>query len=596
MTEILKAAFKGAGPSAARGRDTKMLREILDQTAASLSGELKEYPEVEGDLRSTIGEVYRSIGAYPQSEAMHRRALEIAREEKDDRHIASACGNLAMALDGQRKLPEAEALTLEAVEINKRTDPEGSESLSLSLNNLAMVLMNAEKYEPALTTQREALDVLRKVSSGETKITGVWTQNMGTILRHAGKMAEAEKHLKDAVDILVRTAGEDDPDTITAWIRLATLLRDNDSAPQAEEMQQKAVDARRKLGPDDLLLSEAVYLLATMQHVQRHFPDAIASYREALAIRRKVLASDDADTCQCLNDLATALFLSGETGEAEVLYNEALGKLPALVPDGHSYIAHSLSGLARVLRAQHKWPEAEAKQREVLALVRRNYRPPHPGIAVTQSDLAVILLSAARPQDAEVEIRQALEMQKQIFRNTHPHILNSREILCQALSEQGEFGKEEIVLKELRDAAAETKERNPRGYARALRQLGACLIRQKKFSDAEPSIRESLETLESLQPEHWSTGHARALLGMCLLDRKEYGDAETKLLSGGAIMEEQHEQMMGETPHREGIENLEHIYESLVRLYTETKQPAKAAVWQRKLQPAAGEKSGTKAR
>jgi hypothetical protein len=85
-----------------------MLREILDKTAVRLDGELKGQPEVEGDLRATLGEVYRALSEYGQAEAMHRQALAIARKEfpDPDERTISCLGNLAMALDAQRKMAE----------------------------------------------------------------------------------------------------------------------------------------------------------------------------------------------------------------------------------------------------------------------------------------------------------------------------------------------------------------------------------------------------------------------------------------------------------------------------------------------------------
>ena len=50
--------LKGVGPSVALGRDTKMLREILDKTAERVGKDLKDQPEVEAELRTTVGQVY----------------------------------------------------------------------------------------------------------------------------------------------------------------------------------------------------------------------------------------------------------------------------------------------------------------------------------------------------------------------------------------------------------------------------------------------------------------------------------------------------------------------------------------------------------
>ena len=58
MAQFLKDMLNGVSPSVARGRDTRLLREILDQTAQRLDTELKGQPAVEADLQETLGDAY----------------------------------------------------------------------------------------------------------------------------------------------------------------------------------------------------------------------------------------------------------------------------------------------------------------------------------------------------------------------------------------------------------------------------------------------------------------------------------------------------------------------------------------------------------
>ncbi|MEX0741245.1 MAG: serine/threonine-protein kinase, partial [Phycisphaeraceae bacterium] len=69
VARFMQNMLKGVGPSAARGRDTTMLREILDETAKRMAADLKDQPAVEAELRNTIGTVYWEIGDYGTSSA-----------------------------------------------------------------------------------------------------------------------------------------------------------------------------------------------------------------------------------------------------------------------------------------------------------------------------------------------------------------------------------------------------------------------------------------------------------------------------------------------------------------------------------------------
>ena len=85
VARFLKDMLTGVEPSVAMGRDTRMLREILDQTADRVGRDLKNLPEVEAELRGTIGDVYQLISEYEKAEAMYRRALELVCGEFEDK-------------------------------------------------------------------------------------------------------------------------------------------------------------------------------------------------------------------------------------------------------------------------------------------------------------------------------------------------------------------------------------------------------------------------------------------------------------------------------------------------------------------------------
>jgi hypothetical protein len=61
------------------GRDTKILGEILDNSAGTVGTEFTNQPEVEIELRNAIGSVYLKIGQAHKAEEMHRAALATAR-------------------------------------------------------------------------------------------------------------------------------------------------------------------------------------------------------------------------------------------------------------------------------------------------------------------------------------------------------------------------------------------------------------------------------------------------------------------------------------------------------------------------------------
>ena len=67
-------------PEEAKGKDTKLLREMLDRVAARVDKELKDQLEVQASLRVTIGRTYYELGQYAKAEVMYRKALTIEKK------------------------------------------------------------------------------------------------------------------------------------------------------------------------------------------------------------------------------------------------------------------------------------------------------------------------------------------------------------------------------------------------------------------------------------------------------------------------------------------------------------------------------------
>jgi eukaryotic-like serine/threonine-protein kinase len=62
VTKFLEEMLDGIGPSVARGRDTAMVRDILDRTAERVGREMTNQPTVEADLSGLLGKLYEQVG------------------------------------------------------------------------------------------------------------------------------------------------------------------------------------------------------------------------------------------------------------------------------------------------------------------------------------------------------------------------------------------------------------------------------------------------------------------------------------------------------------------------------------------------------
>src|SRR5260370_33348602 len=65
--QFLEEMLQGVGPNVALGRDTAILRGILEQPASRVGKELTNQPAVEAELRSVICTLFYKTGHYQQA-------------------------------------------------------------------------------------------------------------------------------------------------------------------------------------------------------------------------------------------------------------------------------------------------------------------------------------------------------------------------------------------------------------------------------------------------------------------------------------------------------------------------------------------------
>jgi len=100
---------------------------------------------------------------------------------------------------------------------------------------------------------------------------------------------------------------------------------------------------------------------------------------------------------------------------------------------------------------------------------------------------------------------------------------------------------------------------------------------QRKFTQSEALAREALELERKKQPEDWQRFRAESLLGASLLGQKRYTDAEPLLLEGYQGMLARKDRMAVRDHY-----HLDSARKWLVDLYEAWDKPEKAAEWRAK--------------
>jgi serine/threonine protein kinase/tetratricopeptide (TPR) repeat protein len=295
VAKFLKDMLQGVRPSVAQGRDTTMLREILDKTAERVSKDLRDQPAVAAELHNTLGEVYFALAQYEPAEASFRQALAELRTRfgNNQLEVAESLNNLAAAFYARGDLDQAERIFREALAIRRKIVGDEHAEVANSLNNLAELLRLQGKQAESEATHRQALAIRRKLFGNEHPDVAVSLHNLGLVLSDEGRLLEAETADREALALRRRFLGNADPDLALTLNNLAAVLQQQTKLAEAEAMYREALAVQRKvMGDEHPYLAYSLHNLATVLRGEGKLAEAEIAARDCLRIREKKLPDD----------------------------------------------------------------------------------------------------------------------------------------------------------------------------------------------------------------------------------------------------------------------------------------------------------------
>jgi tetratricopeptide (TPR) repeat protein/tRNA A-37 threonylcarbamoyl transferase component Bud32 len=629
VAQFLKEMLQGVGPSVAQGRDTTMLRDILDQTLKRMGEELTNRTDVQVQMLNTIGRVYWDLGQFRQAERLGRQALAVERGSTGhDEDMAISMGLVGLALEEEGNLDEASAIFREELAMHRKLHGDADPQTANSLNEFGYVLEMRGKLEDAEKYTSEGLAIRQKSFGENSQLTAESLRQLGLIRRLQGKLAESESVLRRQLAIM---RNEGDPVSLAfSLTTLAETLSEESKHPEAETLLREGLAIQRKVygNENPHVFETLVNLAATLnkQRKQRKLAEVETVLREVLNMQGKLEGDTRRVSSQHLmNWLAGVLSDENKLAEGEAVYREAL---PACT-NGDPEIVLLLDGLTDNLLLQKKPTEAEkvlryeaTQQRQLagnqdytvgmillkLAKVLQTEDKADESASVRREGLNTVLNvpSSAndadwlngvawemvtddkpRPEDTALAVKMAQSAVLATNRKNPVYL----DTLAAALATDGQFTNAVRVQQEAIALLQNGAENNDFSYRLKLYQsnipyldhnslaaTATALAVQGKFAQAEPLARKCLALREVSIPDNWSTFSSRSLLGGCLLGQKKYAEAEPLLLSGYDGMNQREAAMP-----QAGRLCLQEALNRLVQLYEETGRPEMAADWKKKL-------------
>jgi hypothetical protein len=228
------------------------VRELLDDAAAKLGGWLDDQPDVEAQVRTTIGGAYLSLGG--------------------------------------TQLQPAEEQLREAIDLDaKANGPNGRVGL-LATNLLATLLDRTHRVAEAEPMLRRNLADCRKVLGPEDPTTLDAAERLGSVLWHLGRLDEAEAVLRRSIDDRGRVFKPDHADTLRSVYLLSGLLRERRRFDEAKDLAYRyAHDIQCARGSNHPELIKALTNQGDVARDWGHRDEAERYYRHAAAEAARIL-------------------------------------------------------------------------------------------------------------------------------------------------------------------------------------------------------------------------------------------------------------------------------------------------------------------
>jgi eukaryotic-like serine/threonine-protein kinase len=413
------------------------------------------------------------------------------------------------------------------------------------------LLTSADPYAIRTTsgepTVRALLDAgaaqVQKDLSGEPGLQAEMLTAMGRTYRRLGQFDRAQQLLEEALRSGQNAFGPENPQVAQTLDYLGAVLADKGDYAGAGRTLERALGLRRKL------LGEHGDVAVTLVELGRVYQDqglnqrAEPLHREALDIRQKVLGAEHRETAVSLSDLASVLRLSGDLAGAEALLKQSLELNIKTRGADHPNTAASLHDLALIAASRGDYLGAESGLRQALGLQRRALGDNHPVVAATLNSLARTLREQRRYDEAADALQEALTITRAAFGSDHQLVAIYTINLASIQLARNEPAAAERLLRE--------------GLRVRSRAPGIVPVRRR-------TVRE----------DDWSLGATRSLLGACLLAERRYPEAEDMLLDARRQLEA--------LPASGGAE-MKVAIARLIELYVAWGKPDKAASFRAQL-------------
>ncbi len=393
-----------------------------------------------------------------------------------------------------------------------------------------------------------------------------------------GLYAGSEQHLRRAYELSAANRGPDAAETLDLLMSLSGTLRDLNKYSDAATMAKTAFEAEtRKLGPEDPRTVVAMQNLGALYLFTNQFAEAEPLLKKALEIQSRRNGYDNIDTLNTSDSLAELYIDQSRYAEASVVLAKGLESYRRVFGPDHPFTSREMFGLGKVLQGKGDYPEAERVFAEALAIDQRTRGKRHPDTLSTAERLGRTQIDAGKFDEGISLLESTLGDFRQSLGPESYDALHCELYLGAGYDARGDRVRAEQTLRAALQGLQALGKDHEDQAALAAELLGVNLVEQRKYSQAEPILRQAFTYRDKGDRDDWQLYRAQAFLGASLSGLKQYPEAEKFLLSG--------QQGLGQRVSRMPANQKKWVRfsaDQLVDLYSGWGKPDEAVQWRKK--------------
>lgn len=497
IKQLLTEMLTSISPDVALGRDSTLLRAVLDQTAARVrDGQIAD-DSVRSEIEATLARVYTRIGAPGVALPFARSAYDtrLGLSDAGDPLTIEARAVLAETLDESGDLASAAPLLEQNAALLAKALGADHRSALEARRNLAVLRMKAdETNEQSLSDARDLLAEHRRVLGEDADATLALVHSISANLTNKGRMAEADELLLPAMQHMREKHGAEHPRFIlmlnSHGVNLVMLGRFAEAEPAVRE----AIDLARRIFGDrhpslQTMMGNLSYLLLRQGKTE----EGLVVSREVAALQANLLGPEHPTTLAANINLSALLAGTRRYEEAADLLGRLLPVCQRVFGTEHAHTLRATNNLGGTLVELGRLDEARPLLESTYELKLRLQGNDHPDTLRTMMNLAALRDRMGEPENACVLYEAVYATRARDLLPTDPDRLRAGVHLARSLLDTGRAEKALRVIEAEAPGARQAWSERPIDLAGALIALGRAQLENGRTPDAVGPLADALD-------------------------------------------------------------------------------------------------------